>query len=98
KTIRHRARYGLSQIEQCRILTLTKILGLKQLGQADDLCAARRSLVNLVNRAFQVLVWVGSGGHLEQANFEFVRGQAVFSPSEYLEYQFPAARLRPGYW
>ena len=80
-----RAGDGLGQVEQVRILALAEILGLKKFGQADDVCAAGRGLVDLVDGALQILVGVGRGGHLDQSDVEFLRWQRVSSSKEKIE-------------
>jgi hypothetical protein len=64
-----------------RILTLAEILGLEKFGQADDVCAARRGLVDLVDGVLQIPVGVGRGGHLYQSDIEFLR-QQTFPPEK----------------
>ena len=74
--VRDRTGNGLGQVEEIRVLTLAEILGLEKFGQADDVGAARRGLVDLVDGTLQILVGVGRGGHLYQSDIEFLLRQS----------------------
>ncbi len=63
----------MSQIEEARVLALAEILSLKKFRQAHDLGAARRSLVDLVDRMLQIFVGIGRGLHLYKSDVEFLR-------------------------
>ncbi len=67
---------GLGEIEQGGVLALAEILGLKKLGQADDLRSPRGRLMDFVDGALKILVGIGRGRHLYESDFEFLRRQS----------------------
>jgi hypothetical protein len=67
----------LGQVEQIRIFPLAEILGLKELGQTDDVRTAGRGLVDFVYGVLQIPVGVGRGGHLYEPDVEFLRWQTA---------------------
>jgi hypothetical protein len=62
----------LGEVEQACILALAEILGLKEFGEADDLRPASGRLMDLVDGALQILVGIGRGRHLHQADLKFL--------------------------
>ena len=72
----------MGEVEQAGVLTLAEILSLKKFGQADDLRAVSGRLMDLVDGALQILVRIGRGGHLNQADLEFFWRQYRKSPLE----------------
>ena len=63
----------LGQIEQCRVFSLAKILGLEQLRQTNDVRAFGSGLVKPIDGALQILVGIGRRRHLHQTKMELLR-------------------------
>ena len=80
KFFRRGAGNGLGEIEERVIFPLTKILGAKQLGQADDIGAGAGSFANPVGGFVEVGVRVGGAGHLHQGDAE-IRFRSCHSPA-----------------
>src|SRR6185437_11784958 len=70
--LRRRSGNWLSEIEECMVFALAKILGAKKLGQADNIGAGARSFANPVSRLIEIGVGVRGAGHLHQSDAKIV--------------------------
>src|SRR5262245_21134478 len=75
-----RTRNGLGEVEHGVVFTLAEILRLKQLRQANDMCAASRGIGHPADGFFEILFRLRSARHLDQGDAKFLWGQAQRPP------------------